>query len=58
MTREVIYTTLLNRKYNGAERTVDVRISKLREKLVKEGMTRVSIDTVWGKGYTLSESAA
>ncbi|ARD43855.1 response regulator transcription factor [Colwellia sp. PAMC 21821] len=58
MTREVIYTTLLNRKYNGAERTVDVRISKLREKLVKEGMTQVSIDTVWGKGYTLSESAA
>ncbi|SEK55889.1 two-component system, OmpR family, response regulator VicR [Colwellia chukchiensis] len=53
MTREVIYSTLLNRPYNGSERTIDVRISKLRDKLLTQGLLGVSIDTIWGKGYSL-----
>lgn len=57
MTREVIYTALLNRPYNGVERTVDVRVSKLRDKLVSDSLTQVRIETVWGKGYTLNEIA-
>jgi len=56
MTRDAIYNTLLNRPYNGTERTVDVRISKLRDKLVGEGMMAVRIETVWGKGYILNET--
>jgi len=58
MTRDAIYDVLLNRQYNGVERTVDVRISKLRDKLLNEGMTHVRIETVWGKGYILNEVAA
>ena len=58
MTRDAIYSTLLSRQYNGVERTVDVRIAKLRDKLLHVGMTHVRIETVWGKGYILSETAA
>jgi DNA-binding response OmpR family regulator len=49
---------LLGREYNGTERTVDVRISKLRDKLMTEGMAQTKIETVWGKGYILNEIAA
>lgn len=58
MTRAAIYSDLLHRQYNGVERTVDVRISKLRDKLVNEGVDRVRIETVWGKGYILNEITA
>jgi len=58
MTRDTIYSTLLSRQYNGVERTVDVRIAKLRDKLLHAGMTDVRIETVWGQGYILNETAA
>jgi DNA-binding response OmpR family regulator len=58
MTRDAIYKLLLGREYNGAERTVDVRISKLRDKLMAEGMVKTKIETVWGKGYILNEVVA
>jgi two-component system OmpR family response regulator len=58
MTRDSIYHLLLGREYNGTERTVDVRISKLRDKLMTEGMAQTKIETVWGKGYILNEIAA
>lgn len=58
LTRDTIYSDLLNRQYNGVERTVDVRISKLRDKLVQEGVVYVRIETVWGKGYILNETKA
>lgn len=55
MTRDAIYNKLLGREYNGTERTVDVRMSRLREKLESNGMDEVLIETVWGKGYILNE---
>lgn len=55
MTRDTIYNLLLGREYNGTERTVDVRISRLRDKLLSEGMANTIIETVWGKGYILNE---
>ncbi len=58
MTRDSIYNLLLGREYNGIERTVDVRISKLRDKLTTEGMKKTKIETVWGRGYVLNEIAA
>jgi DNA-binding response OmpR family regulator len=58
MTRDAIYSVLLGREYNGVERTVDVRISKLRDKLINEGMKCARIETVWGKGYILNETAS
>ena len=57
MTRDSIYSSLLGRQYNGSERTVDVRISRLRDKLVRQGMEKAIIETVWGKGYILNEQA-
>jgi len=55
MSRETIYSMLLGREYNGAERTVDVRVSKLRDKLASVGVEQAKIETVWGKGYILNE---
>lgn len=56
MSRDSIYNLLLGRDYNGVERTVDVRISKLREKLTSQGMVKTKIETVWGTGYILNEN--
>lgn len=58
MSRDSIYQTLLGREYNGEERTVDVRVSKLRDKLASVGLEHAKIETVWGKGYILNEIAA
>ena len=58
MTRDQIYHILLGRHYNGVERTVDVRVSRLRGKLSVTGAKRAQIETVWGKGYILNEVAA
>ncbi|WP_448211844.1 response regulator transcription factor [Colwellia sp. MEBiC06753] len=55
-TRANMYRVLLNRTYNGVERTIDVRMAKLREKLNNSGFKYASIETVWGQGYVLNES--
>jgi len=54
LSRDQLYSTLLGRVYNGAERTIDVRMSQLREKLISSNMTKVRIETIWGQGYMLS----
>ncbi len=54
MSRDRIYTSILGREYNGSERTVDVRISQLREKLALKNHSQVRIETIWGQGYMLS----
>lgn len=54
LTRDDIYKLLLGREYDGSERSVDVRLSRLREKLVNQGVTKTEIKTIWGKGYLLS----
>ncbi len=54
LSRDRLYNTLLNRTYNGSERTLDVRMSQLREKLTLAGMQKNQIETVWGQGYMFS----
>ena len=56
LTRDRIYNVLLKRDYNGIERTVDVRMAKLREKLAEFGWQKAQIETVWGQGYVLNEA--
>jgi len=51
LSRDQLYSTLLRRVYNGVERTLDVRMSQLREKLTVAGMKKNQIETVWGQGY-------
>jgi len=54
MSRDLIYKSLLGREYNGSERTVDVRVSQLRDKLTKTNQSNIQIETVWGQGYMLN----
>ncbi len=54
LTRDDIYKLLLGREYDGAERSVDVRLSRLRDKLIRQGVEQTKIKTIWGKGYLLS----
>lgn len=40
--------------YDGLDRTIDGRISRLRKKLNDNALTPYRIKTVWGKGYLLT----
>jgi len=51
--RDSLYRDLLNREYDGLDRTIDVHISKLRRKLVDQGGCASWIKTVHGRGYQL-----
>ncbi|HCM46973.1 MAG TPA: DNA-binding response regulator [Colwellia sp.] len=51
LSRDNLYNMLLKRSYNGEERTLDIRISQLRQKLTVGGMKNNQIETVWGQGY-------
>lgn len=56
LSRDKLYSTLLGRAYNGVERTIDVRMSQLREKLTFAGMIKNQIETVWGQGYMFNNN--
>jgi len=58
LSRDQLYFKLLSRTYNGVERTLDVRMSQLREKLTLAGMQKNQIETVWGQGYMFNNIMA
>ncbi len=49
--REALFKDLFKREYDGADRMLDIRISRLRRKLGDEAETAERIKTVWGQGY-------
>jgi two-component system, OmpR family, response regulator len=51
ISRENIYQELVGREYDGLDRSVDVRISRLRKKLFDNSESPFRIKTIWGKGY-------
>ncbi len=51
ISRETIYQELIGREYDGLDRSVDVRISRLRKKLFDNSESPFRIKTIWGKGY-------
>ncbi|KAF7764727.1 two-component system, OmpR family, response regulator RstA [Pseudoalteromonas citrea] len=55
--REYIYKHVVGREYDGLDRSVDVRISRLRKKLGDNPEQPFRLITVWGKGYLCSKSA-
>lgn len=55
--REYIHKQMINREYDGLDRSVDVRISRLRKKLGDCTSNPYRIITVWGKGYLFSSTA-
>lgn len=55
--RDYIHKKMLGRDYDGLDRSVDVRISRLRKKLNDDLDNPYKIKTIWGKGYLFSASA-
>jgi DNA-binding response OmpR family regulator len=49
--REVLFKSLYNRDYDGLDRMLDIRISRLRKKLDDDAENPERIKTIWGKGY-------
>ena len=49
--REALFRNLYRRDYDGVDRTLDIRISRLRRKLGGEEENAERIKTVWGQGY-------
>ena len=57
LSREDIFRQLRGIDYDGLDRSIDGRISKLRRKLHDSATTPSRIKTVWGKGYLLVPDA-
>lgn len=57
LSREQIHIKLIGREYDGIDRSVDVRISRLRKKLLDDPKAPYKIKTIWGKGYLLVPGA-
>lgn len=49
--RDYIYKAVVGREYDGLDRSVDVRISRLRKKLHDNTETPFRVKTIWGQGY-------
>ncbi len=57
VSREHLFEAAIGRKYDGQNRTIDGRVSRLRKKLGDADEQPSRIITVWGKGYILSPDA-
>jgi two-component system OmpR family response regulator len=49
--REMLFKKLYNRDYDGVDRMLDIRISRLRKKLDDSADEPKRIKTIWGRGY-------
>jgi DNA-binding response OmpR family regulator len=54
LSREEIYRSIRGIEYDGMDRSIDGRISRLRKKLNDDAVAPTRIKTVWGKGYLLA----
>lgn len=57
LSREEIYRSIRGIEYDGMDRSIDGRISRLRKKLHDDADAPRRIKTVWGKGYLLAPDA-
>lgn len=57
LSRKEIFRSMRGIEYDGLDRSIDGRISKLRRKLEDDATTPARIKTVWGKGYLLVPDA-
>ena len=53
VSRESLSQQLRGFEYDGFDRTIDLRISRLRKKLLDDAGEPYKIKTIWGKGYLL-----
>ncbi|WP_335735886.1 response regulator transcription factor [Rheinheimera muenzenbergensis] len=54
VSREILSQQLRGFDYDGFDRTIDLRISRLRKKLLDDATEPYKIKTIWGKGYLLA----
>lgn len=57
LSRKDIFRSMRGIEYDGLDRSIDGRISKLRRKLGDSATSPARIKTVWGKGYLLVPDA-
>lgn len=57
LSREDLFKLTRGIDYNGLDRSIDGRVSKLRKKLNDDAVSPKRIKTVWGKGYLLVPDA-
>ncbi len=57
MSRELLFSTIYARPYDGLDRTIDVRISQLRKKLGDNSEKPYRLKTIWGRGYMFISDA-
>ncbi len=57
LSRDEIYNNIRGIEYDGLDRSVDVRISRLRKKLQDNTDQPYRIRTIWGKGYLFVTNA-
>jgi DNA-binding response OmpR family regulator len=57
LSREEIYRSIRGIEYDGMDRSIDGRISRLRKKLNDDADAPTRFKTVWGKGYLLAPDA-
>jgi DNA-binding response OmpR family regulator len=57
LSREELFRSIRGIEYDGMDRSIDGRISKLRRKLGDEAAQPARIKTIWGKGYLLVPDA-
>jgi len=56
-TRELLVTQLRGFDYDGFDRSIDLRVSRLRKKLKDDSSAPFRIKTIWGKGYLFAKDA-
>lgn len=54
VSRDTLTQRLRGFEYDGFDRTIDLRISRLRKKLHDDASNPFKIKTIWGKGYLLA----
>jgi len=57
LSREELFKRIRGIDYDGLDRSIDGRISKLRKKLGDDALAPKRIRTIWGKGYLLVPDA-
>jgi DNA-binding response OmpR family regulator len=57
VSRDEVFRTVRGIDYDGMDRSIDGRVSKLRRKLGDDAAAPTRIKTVWGKGYLLVPDA-
>ncbi|WOX06650.1 response regulator transcription factor [Microbulbifer pacificus] len=55
LSREFLFIHTVGRRYDGLDRTIDGRISRLRKKLESVEQLDITVRTVWGQGYLLAD---